>query len=327
MKRRTFIAALGSAAAWPVVARAQQSSRLRRVVVLMGQAETDAGNSSRAAAFRQELQRLGWTEDRNLRIDYRWGAGETGLLQTSAKELTSLTPDVAVAESTAAVLALRHEAPAMAIVFLQAGNPVGSGFVASLAHPGGNITGFTNFQASMGSKWMELLKEIAPDTARIYTIFNPDTHTGQYWTALETAAPSQAVELIRAPVHNVGEIEHAVEGMVDEPKGGLLVVPDPFTITHRDLIIDLAARHYLPAVYPFGFFARSGGLVSYGVDVVEDYRRAASYVDRILRGEKAADLPVQAPTKFELLINLKTAKTLRLEVPASLLARADEVIE
>jgi putative ABC transport system substrate-binding protein len=179
----------------------------------------------------------------------------------------------------------------------------------------------------MGSKWMELLKELAPDTARIYTIFNPDTHTGQYWTALETAAPSQAVELIRAPVHNAGDISHAIEAMVGEPNGGLLVVPDPFTITHRDLIVDLTARHHLPAVYPFGFFARSGGLVSYGVDVVEDYRRAASYVDRILRGEKATNLPVQAPTKFKLLVNLKAAKALGLEVPSSLLARADEVIE
>jgi putative tryptophan/tyrosine transport system substrate-binding protein len=327
MKRRTFIAALGSVAALPFAAHAQQSSRLRRVAVLMGQAESDVGNAPRATAFRQELARLGWTEDRNVRIDYRWGAGDTGRLQTSAKELLSLVPDVAVAESTAAVLALSKEAPALPIVFLQAGNPVGSGFVASFAHPGGNITGFTNFEPSMASKWIEVLKEIAPDVRRFYTIFNPDTHTGQYWTILETAAPLQAVELIRAPVHDVGEIEHAIEAMVHKPNGGLLAVPDPFTITYRDLIIRLTTQYRLPAVYAFGFFARGGGLVSYGVDVVEDYRRAASYIDRILRGEKPANLPVQAPTKFELVINLNTAKALGLTIPATLLARADEVIE
>src|SRR5262245_25223034 len=328
MRRRAFIKVIvGSAATWPFVARAQQPQRVRRIGLLMGQAESNPESSPRAVAFRQALNRLGWTEGRNLRIDYRTSAGETNRMHADAKQLIGLAPDVVVAESTPATAALRAEASTTPIVFLSAANPVGSGFVASLAHPGGNITGFTNFEPSMGSKWLEVLKGIAPRVARVAAIFNPQTHTGQYWPVLATAALSFAVEFIKAPAHDAAEIELAVETLARAPNGGLLVMPDAFTNTHRGLIIALAARHRLPAIYAFRFFVTDGGLISYGNDVVDDYRRAAGYVDRILRGEKPGDLPVQAPTKFELVINLKTAKALGLDVPLHLQQLADELIE
>ena len=328
MRRRKFIKVIiGSAAAWPLVARAQQPQRVRRIGLLMGQAESNPESSPGAVAFRQTLNRLGWTEGRNLRIDYRSSAGETNRMQADARQLIGLAPDVVVAESTPATAALRAETSTTPIVFLTAANPVGCGFVASLAHPGGNITGFTNFEPSMGSKWLEVLKEIAPRVARVAAIFNPRTHTGQFWPGLATVAPSFAVELIKGPAHDAAEIELAVEALARSPNGGLLVMPDAFTNTHRELIIALAAQHRLPAIYAFRHFVTGGGLISYGNDQVDDYRRVAGYVDRILRGEKPGDLPVQAPTKFELVINLKTAKNLGLDVPLRLEQLADELIE
>ncbi len=295
MKRRDFITLLGGAATWPLAARAQQPDRVRRIGALIGAAENDPEAPRRVGEFRQALAKLGWSEGRNVVIDFRWGAGDPNRMRAQAKELIGLTPDVIVAESTPAAMALRQETAAVPIVFVQVANPIGSGLVASLARPGANLTGFTNFEPTIGGKWLELLKEIAPGVTRAVAIFNPETHSGQYWQSLEAAAPS--------------------------------AMPDSFTLTHRELIVTLTARHRLPAIYPFRVFTESGGLLSYGVDQVEFYRRAASYVDRILKGEKPADLPVQAPTKFELIVNLKTAKALGLDVPWILEQRADEVIE
>jgi putative ABC transport system substrate-binding protein len=326
MRRRQFITLLGGAAAWPLAARAQQGERMRRIGVLSGLVESDPETPLRVVAFRQALGKLGWSEGRNLVIDFRWGAGDPSLMRVHAKELIGATPDVVVAESTPAAAALRQETSAVSIVFLQVGNPVGSGFVASLAHPGGNLTGFTNFEPTMGGKWLELLKEIAP-VMRAIAIFNPDTHSGQYWQTMEAAAPSLAVEFKRTPVRDVAGIESAVADLAGEPNGGVVVMPDAFTLTHLELIVALTARHRLPSIYPFRVFTVNGGLLSYGIDHVDVYRRAASYVDRILRGEKPANLPVQAPTKFELIVNLKTAKALGLDVPLFLQQRADEVIE
>jgi putative tryptophan/tyrosine transport system substrate-binding protein len=328
MNRRGFITLLGGAAGWPLVARAQQSRRMRRIGVLIGGlAEGDPEGPPRVAAFRQTLEQLGWSEGCNVRIVYRWGAGVTSQMQASAKELIGDAPDVVVTESTPALAAMRQETGIIPIVFLFAGDPVASGVVASVAHPGGNITGFTGFDPPMVGKWMELIKEIAPRIVRVAAIFNPDTHTGAYWHTLQTVAPPLALEVTRAPVHDAAEIERAIDALAHEQNGGLLVLPDTFTIVHRRPIVALTAQHRVPAVYPYRFFVTGGGLVSYGIDIVDLYRRGAAYVDRILKGEKPADLPVQAPTKFELVINFKTAKALGLEVPPALLARADEVIE
>jgi putative tryptophan/tyrosine transport system substrate-binding protein len=328
MKRREFITLIGgAAAAWPLAARAQQTERVRRIGVLTGTAETDPEMPLRVAALRQALAKLGWSENRNMVMDLRWGAGDPDRMRAHAKELIGLRPDVVVAESTPAASALRQEGAATPIVFLQVANPVGSGLVASLARPGGNLTGFTNFEPAMGGKWLELLKEIAPRVTRAIAIFNPETHSGQYWQTTEAAARSLAVEFSRAPARGAAGIESAVAGLTREPNGGVLVMPDSFTLAHRELIIALTARHRLPSISPFRVFTTSGGLLCYGVDQVETYRLAASYVDRILKGEKPAELPVQAPTKFELIVNLKTAKALGLEVPWFLQQRADEVIE
>ena len=329
MRRREFISLLGggATAAWPLAARAQQAVKLRRIGVLMGQAENDPGNPSRVAAFEQALDKLGWSHGRTVVIEFRWGAGNVDRMQSYAKELIGLVPDVVVAESTPAAAALRRESHTAPVVFMQVANPVGSGFVTSLAHPNGNMTGFTNFEPTMGSKWLELLKEVAPRLTRATAIFNPETHSGQYWQSIEAAAPSLAVKFTRAPAHDAAEIERAVAETAREPDGGLIVMPDAFTLTHHDLIITRAAQHDLPSIYAFRVFPASGGLLSYGVDQIDIYRRAASYVDRILRGTKAGELPVEAPIKFELVINLKTAKALGLTVPDKLLAVADEVIE
>jgi putative ABC transport system substrate-binding protein len=326
--RREFITLLGgAAAAWPLAARAQLSERNRRIGVLIGTSETDPEASLRVGEFRQALAKLGWSEGRNVVIEFRFGAGDLNRIQAQAKELTGISPDVIVAESTPAAVALRRETAAVPIVFMQVANPIGSGLVASLARPGANLTGFTNFEPAIGGKWLELLKEIAPGVTRAIAIFNPKTHSGQYWESVETAARSMGVDFKRAAARDAAGIESALTVLAHEPNGGVLVMPDAFTLAHRELIITLADRHRLPAIYAFAVFTKSGGLLSYGVDQVEIYRRAALYVDRILKGEKAADLPVQAPTKYELVINLKTAKTLGLEIPASVLARADEVIE
>jgi putative tryptophan/tyrosine transport system substrate-binding protein len=327
VKRREFITLLGGAAAWPLEARAQQPERTRRIGVVMVTKETDPETPLRAMAFRQALAKLGWSEGRNVVIDFRFGTGDLNRFRAEAKELTGLTLDVIVAESTPAAVALRQETAAVPIVFLQVANPIGSGLVASLARPGANLTGFTNFEPTMGGKWLELLKEIAPGVTRAVAIFNPETHSGQYWQSMEAAAPSLAVQFKRAPARQAAGIESAVAGLAREPDGGVLVMPDAFTLAHRELIVALTARHRLPTIYPFRAFVDTGGLLSYGIDQVEIYRQAASYVDRILKGERPAELPVQAPTKFELIVNLKTAKVLGLDVPWILQQRADEVIE
>jgi len=300
---------------------------MRRVGLLMAFSENDPDAQRHATAFRQALATFGWTEGCDVRFDHRWTTGDPNRIQAAAKELLAGTPDVVVAESTPAAAALQRETRTTPIVFLQAGNPVGFGFVASLAHPGGNLTGFTNYEPSMGGKWLEILKEVSPDVARVDALFNPKTHTGQFWRVLETAAPSLNLAFTKMPAQDFAELDRAVEGLVRESNSGLLVMPDIFNINNRERIIGLAAQHRLPAVYPFRIFAKSGGLATYGVDNIDAYRRAAGYVDRILRGANPGDLPVEAPTKFELIINLKTAKALGLKIPPTLLVAADEVIE
>ena len=328
MKRREFITLLSGAAAWPFAARAQQPERVRRVGVLQGTAENDPETQARTKAFRQGLAALGWTEGRDILIDYRYATGDAARIKAYAAEMVSAGPDLILAVSTPVVAALRQGNP-VPIVFVQVIDPIGQGFVARLARPGGNITGFTTFEPAMGTKWLAMLKEIAPGVARVALMFNPDTapFAVMFWQPVEDAAPSFDVKPIQAPVREVGEIEHAIETLERDGNGGLMVLPDISTLNHRDVIIALASRHRLPAIYPFRFFATSGGLMSYGIDVADVYRRAASYVDRILKGAKPSDLPVQLPTKFELAINLKTAKALGLYVPPLLQQRADEVIE
>src|SRR5262245_42650187 len=327
-KRRQVLTLIGGAAAtWPLAARAQQAERMRRIGVLVGFAESDPESPARLAAFRHGLERLGWKEGHNVRVEYRWGAGDPARMRAHAKELIGTGPDALVAESTPATAALQAETQVTPIVFLQAGNPVGSGFVANFARPGGNLTGFTNYAPSMGGKWLELLKEVAPPLVRVAALFNPKTHTGQYWGVLEAAAGTVNVQFAKAAVASAVEIERGVGGRSGEDGGGLLVMPDSFTMSHQETIVASAARHRIPAIYAFRVFPVSGGLMSYGMDMISVYRDAAGYVDRILRGERVGDLPVQAPTRFELVINLKTAKALGLDVPPTLLARADDVIE
>jgi putative tryptophan/tyrosine transport system substrate-binding protein len=327
LKRREFITLLGGAAAWPMGVRAQQPARMRRIGVLMGTSENDPESPQRIAAFREALGKGGWSEGGNVAIDFRWGAGDPVRMRGLAKELIGATPDIVVAESTPATAALRDETSTIPIVFFAVANPVGSGFVASLSRPGGNITGFTNFEPTMGGKWLGLLKEIAPRIVRAAAIFNPQTHSGQYWRSIETAAPTYGIEFAKSPVHGASEIERAIKALANEPNGSLIVMPDSFTLAHRELIVALSAQYRLPSIYPFRVFPRTGGLISYGNDLVEGYRNAASYVDRILKGENSGDLPIQAPTKFELVINLKTARALDLVVPLTLQASADEVID
>jgi putative ABC transport system substrate-binding protein len=325
MRRREFVRLLGGAAAWPLAAPAQE--RMRRIAMLVGATGTDPEAPSSLEAFRQTLNQLGWKEGVSVRIEPRWGDGDPDRIRAYAKELIGTAPDVAVADSTPAALALQRESRTTPIIFIQAGNPVDSGLVANLARPGGNLTGFTNYVPSMGGKWLELLKEVAPQLARVAALFNPKTHTGQYWDVLETATQSLGVTFGKAAVEDDGGIARAVEAMAGEPAGGLIVMPDSFTMSHRETIVALAARHRVPTVYPFRVFAASGGLMSYGMSRAGVYRDAALYVDRVLRGEKPGGLPVQAPTKFELVVNLKTAKALGLDVPWFLQQRADEVIE
>jgi putative tryptophan/tyrosine transport system substrate-binding protein len=329
MTRRDFISLLGgTAVGWPLTVRAQQPERVRRVGVLHPTAENDPETQVRNKAFRQGLAALGWTEGRNILIDYRYAAGDATRIKGYAAEMVSAGPDLILATSTPVLEALRQGNP-LPIVFVQVTDPIGQGFIASLARPGGNITGFINFEPAMASKWLEMLKEIAPGVARVALMFNPDTaaFARTFWQAVEDAPPSFGVKPIQAHARDVGEIEHTIEALARDGNGGLMVLPDISTLNHRDLIIALAARHRLPTVYPYRYFAANGGLMSYGSDVADVYRRAASYVDRILKGEKPSDLPVQAPTKFELVINLKTAKALGLDVPLHLQQRADEVIE
>ncbi|SHG41810.1 putative ABC transport system substrate-binding protein [Bradyrhizobium erythrophlei] len=330
MRRREFIVLSGSAAAWPLAARAQQSGDMRRVCVLMGIAESDPAQRSLVSAFTQGLQGLGWVPGRNIRIDYRWGAGDADKIQSFAREFVEQKPDLIIGHTSPVVAALKQLTSTISIVFTQVSDPVGSHFVDGLARPGGNITGFTNLEASMGSKLMELLKEVAPQTSRIALMFNPATSPdgGSYFLRpVEVAAPKLKLVMLAAPVHSPAEIESTMVSLAREPNSGLIVMPDIFILAHREQIIALADRYRLPAAYAYRLFPASGGLMSYGTDLVDLFRRAAPYVDRILKGEKPADLPVQTPTKYELVINLKTAKALGVTVPPSLLARVDEVIE
>jgi len=328
MKRREFITLLGGAAAWPLAARAQQPQRMRRIGVLMNLASDDAEGQARLAAFHQGLQQLGWTVGRNVQIDYRWGAGNADYIRKFAAELVALAPDVILSTGSPGVAALQQATRTVPVVFVTVVDPVSSGFVDSLARPGGNITGFALYEYSISGKWLALLKEIAPGMTRAAVIRDPAlTAGGGQLGVIQAVAPLVGAEVTPVNVRNADEIERAITAFARSPNGGLIVTASTLAGVHRDLIIALAARHKLPAVYPIPYFARSGGLMSYGPNSVDQYRRAASYVDRILNGEKPADLPVQAPTKYELVINLKTAKTLGLEVPPTLLARADEVIE
>jgi ABC-type uncharacterized transport system substrate-binding protein len=329
MRRREFITLFGGAAvAWPLVGRAQQGERMRRIGVLMNLAADDAEGQARLAAFRQGLQQLGWIEGRNAHLDIRWGAGDAERFRRYAAELVALVPDLILAASGSTMPPLLHATRTVPIVFVQVADPVGNGFVASLARPGGNATGFTNIDFSMSAKWLELLKQIAPGATRAAVLRDSTEPTGiGQWGALQSVAPSFTLELTPVGVSDPGEIERAIAGFANLPNGALIVTASAPTAVHRDLIIALATRHRLPAVYAYKYFITGGGLISYGPDTIDPYRRAAGYIDRILKGEKPADLPVQAPTKYELVINLKTAKALGLEIPDGLLARADEVIE
>jgi putative tryptophan/tyrosine transport system substrate-binding protein len=329
MKRREFITLLGSATAWPLAARAQQAAGIRRIGVLMNQAADDPEAPPRVSAFAQGLQERGWTVGGNIRIDYRWGAGDVDRFRKYAAELVALAPDVILATASSIVGALQQASRAVPIVFVATIDPVGSGFVTSLARPGGNATGFTAYEFSMSGKLLELLKEIAPGVTRVAVIRDPFVPAGSGgFASIQTVAPSFGMELFPIGVGDADEMERSIAAFARGSNDGLIIVGPPSSVqVHRDLIITVAARHRLPAVYPVPYFVTGGGLISYGPNVVDQYRRAASYVDRILKGEKPGDLPVQAPTKYELVINLKTAKALGLEVPPTLLARADEVIE
>jgi putative tryptophan/tyrosine transport system substrate-binding protein len=328
MRRREFNTLLGGAfAAWPFAVRAQQSERVRRIAVLNGTAPT--GQSPAAyAAFLRRLGVLGWTDGRNVRIEERWANSDPELMRNYGTELASHSPDVFLVQSNPALAALRPLAGNTPIVFVQVADPVGSGFVASLARPGSNITGFTNFEPSMGSKWLEMLKQVAPNVDHATAILHRETPAhAAFWREAEAAAPKVGVNLVAAGVHDSAEVERAITAVAAQPNGGLDVYPHTVTEVHLRLIIELAGKYRLPAVYPFRYHAEAGGLLSYGVDALDLIPRAADYVDRILRGANPGELPVQAPTKFELVINLKTAKTLGLTVPPTLLAQADEVIE
>jgi putative tryptophan/tyrosine transport system substrate-binding protein len=326
VRRREFIAGLGSAAAWPVAARAQQGNRVRRIGMLMPYDENDPGRKARVSAFTQALADLGWTDGRNVRMDLRWAGGDTNRIRALAQELVGLEPDVIVTNGTLTTAALQRETRTIPIVFAFVSDPVASGLLPRLDRPSGNVTGFANFEATLGGKWLELLSEIAPGLKRAAIMFNL-APVSLYMPSLETAARSLKVALISAPVHSDVEVETAIMDLRREPGGGLVVMPDIFMVAHRALIISAAARNNVPAVYFLSDFAKDGGLLSYGTDEVDTFRRAATYVDRMLRGAKPAELPVQLQTKFEMVVNLKTAKALGLTVPQSILLRADEVIE
>jgi len=330
MRRREFIAIIRNAAiAWPLAARAQHPEQMRRIAFLHATAENDPEVQDRITAFRQGLEMLGWTENRNIRIEYRFAVGDLARIQAHTAELVSSAPEIIVATSTPVLAALKQATGTIPFVFSVVNDPLGQGFVASLARPGGNITGFTFVEFTMVGKWLEMLKEIAPNVRRVALIFNPQTapYYSVYLREFGEVPATLALELAAAPVRDEAELEAAVAILTRDPAGGLIAAPDPFINTRRGLIMRLAMRHRLPAIYGFRHFVLEGALMSYGPDTADIVRRSASYVDRILKGEKPGDLPVQAPTKYELAINLKTAKALGLTVPPSLLARADEVIE
>jgi putative tryptophan/tyrosine transport system substrate-binding protein len=330
MRRREFIAGLGSAVAWPLAARAQQSERMRRIGVLIDWAEADPEAKAALSALSRGLSELGWTDGRDVRMDVRFGSGDIDRMRSLAKELVDLQPDAILASSTPATAALQRVTRTIPIVFVTVGDPIGPGFVASLPHPGGNITGFTNFEASMGGKWLELLTEIAPRLKRAVIMFNPDTAPGRgsyFRSAIEEAARTLKVEAIATPVRRDSEIESAMNALRGGPSGGVIATADSFMIAHRAAIILQAARNSIPVVYSAAVSVRDGGLISYGPDQVDNFHRSASYLDRILRGGKPEELPVQQPIKFQIALNAKTARALGFTVSASILTRADEVIE
>jgi putative ABC transport system substrate-binding protein len=328
MTRREFITLLGGATAWPLAARAQQRERMRRISVLMNFAADDPEGQARLAAFLQGLQEVGWAVGRNAHIDIRWSAGDADQMRKQAVEVVALSPDVILASSPLALVPLRDATRTIPIVFTAIFDPIAFGFVETLARPGGNITGFTSADYSMSAKWLELLKDLAPQVSHVAVLYDASNPGGlPMFTAINTVAPSLRVEVSPATVRDAPEIERAVAALARSPNGGLIVTRTSAVLAHHDLIVTLAAGHRLPTVYPLRSFVSRGGLISYGNDVIADYRLAAGYVDRILKGEKPADLPVQYPTKYELVINLKTAKALGLTVPDTLLVRADEVIE
>jgi len=329
MQRRAFITLFaGAAVARPLTARAQQAERMRRIAVLMSVAADDPVGQARLTVFVQALQQLGWTDGRNIQIDVRWGAGDADRHRKYAEELVALAPDVILAASSSAVEPLQRATRTIPIVFVTITDPVGAGYVASLAQPGGNATGFSLLEYGVIGKWLELLKQIAPGVTRVAVLRDPTISAGAgQFGAIQTAAPSFGVEVNPVNMRDADEVEHTLEGFARSANGGLILTAGPWGTVHRQLIVTLAARHKLPAVYYERYFVAGGGLISYGPHLIDQYQRAAGYIDRILKGEKPADLPVQAPTKYELTINLKTAKALGLSVPPSLLARADEVFE
>jgi putative tryptophan/tyrosine transport system substrate-binding protein len=329
MRRREFILLFGGAVNLPVAVRAQQAERMRRIGVLMGYAEGDREGQTFVAAFREGLRILGWTEGRNVAIDVRWGRGSEEPTERFAAELVASKPDLIVSHSTTTTAAILKQTRTIPVVFANVTDPIGSGFVVSLPHPDGNATGFVNMEDSMSGKWLQLLKEVAPRTRRVAFLFNPKTapYFHYYLSYLKTASPAFAVEAIAAPVNDRAELESVVAAHAREADGGMIVMTDNFTTSNRVEIVALAARYHLPAIYPYRFFSDLGGLLSYGSDIPDNFRRAAGYADRILKGASPSELPVQAPVKFELVINLKTARELRLEIPSQLQQRADEVIE
>jgi putative ABC transport system substrate-binding protein len=328
VKRRDFITLIGGAAAWPIAARAQQPERMRRIGVLLSQAESDPVARSYITAFVTRLRELGWTEGKNLGIDYRWGDGDTTRMPPLAKELVGLQPDALLAATAVSAVHLRQYTLTIPIVFTQVGDPVALGLVTSLARPNGNITGFTSFDYAIGGKWVQALKECVPGLTRVAVIFESGNPSSvQYVTAMEAAASSVGVKLVPSPVQSEVEIEQGFASVAAQSSGAVIAVPTAGVVRNRQQIIALATKHRLPAMYPYRFFAAEGGLMSYGTDMASQFRQAALYIDRILKGEKPSDLPVQLPTKFELVINLKTAKDLGLTIPTGLLVRADEVIE
>ena len=329
MRRREFITALGGAAAWPLAASAQQGERVRRIGLLMNFPEADTEGNARLVAFLQRMRELGWSDGHNLKLEARWSGADIDQMRTFAREIVVGQPDLIVAVGTPATSAVMRETRTIPIVFTQVSDPVGGGLVTNLARPGGNVTGFTLFEFSIGSKWLQTIKEIAPNVTRVAVLFNPTTapYAPLYLRSIGDGTSSFAVDFSTLPLQDAVELEPTIKTFAATPNSALLVLTDTFTTVNRDRIIALAAEYRLPALYPYRFFAQSGGLVSYGVDTLEQYPRAAAYADRVLKGEKPGDLPIQQPTKYELVINLKTAKTLGLTVPLTLQASADEVIE